>query len=89
MLLHRFPDHGAFGDKIQEAELDYLFSSQRGDDVAGRELRGAAVLTDNAFEKARFRPTPAIRPTPNRTSNLARADGHMAPRLLASDSVHM
>jgi p-hydroxybenzoate 3-monooxygenase len=27
MLLHRFPDHGPFGDKIQEAELDYLFSS--------------------------------------------------------------
>ena len=27
MLLHRFPDRGAFGDKIQEAELDYLFSS--------------------------------------------------------------
>jgi p-hydroxybenzoate 3-monooxygenase len=28
MLLHRFPDRGAFGDKIQEAEIDYLFSSQ-------------------------------------------------------------
>ena len=28
MLLHRFPDHGAFGDKIQQAELDYLFSSK-------------------------------------------------------------
>jgi p-hydroxybenzoate 3-monooxygenase len=27
MLLHHFPDHGPFGDKIQEAELDYLFSS--------------------------------------------------------------
>ena len=26
-LLHRFPDSGPFGDKIQEAELDYLFSS--------------------------------------------------------------
>ena len=26
-LLHRFPDQGAFGDKIQQAELDYLFSS--------------------------------------------------------------
>jgi len=26
-LLHRFPDHGAFGEKIQHAELDYLFSS--------------------------------------------------------------
>jgi p-hydroxybenzoate 3-monooxygenase len=27
MLLHRFPDHGPFGDKIQLAELEYLFSS--------------------------------------------------------------
>ena len=28
MLLHRLPDHGTFGDKIQKAELDYLFSSR-------------------------------------------------------------
>ena len=28
MLLHRLPDHGAFGDKIQQAELEYLFSSK-------------------------------------------------------------
>ncbi len=27
MLLHRLPDHGTFGDKIQQAELEYLFSS--------------------------------------------------------------
>jgi p-hydroxybenzoate 3-monooxygenase len=27
MLLHRFPDHGAFGEKIQAAELEYLTSS--------------------------------------------------------------
>jgi p-hydroxybenzoate 3-monooxygenase len=27
MLLHRFPDAGDFGDKIQQAELEYLFSS--------------------------------------------------------------
>ena len=26
-LLHRFPENGSFGDKIQQAELDYLFSS--------------------------------------------------------------
>lgn len=26
--LHRFPDQGAFGQKIQHAELDYLFSSK-------------------------------------------------------------
>ena len=28
MLLHRFPQEGAFGQKIQEAELDYLTSSK-------------------------------------------------------------
>ncbi len=27
-LLHRFPDNGEFGQKIQEAELDYLVQSQ-------------------------------------------------------------
>ncbi len=26
-LLHRFPDNGPFGEKMQQAELDYLFSS--------------------------------------------------------------
>ncbi len=28
MLLHRFPQDGAFGQKIQEAELDYLTGSK-------------------------------------------------------------
>jgi p-hydroxybenzoate 3-monooxygenase len=28
MLLHRFPDEGPFGEKIQQAELEYLFSSR-------------------------------------------------------------
>ncbi|HLP66853.1 MAG TPA: 4-hydroxybenzoate 3-monooxygenase [Rhizobium sp.] len=28
MLLHRFPDDGAFGSRVQEAELDYLSTSQ-------------------------------------------------------------
>lgn len=27
MLLHRFPDEGEFGQKVQEAELDYLCGS--------------------------------------------------------------
>jgi len=27
-LLHRFPDSGPFGEKMQLAELDYLFSSK-------------------------------------------------------------
>jgi len=28
MLLHRFPDDGSFGARIQLAELDYLTSSK-------------------------------------------------------------
>jgi p-hydroxybenzoate 3-monooxygenase len=28
LLLHRFPDDGPFGEKIQQAELEYLFSSR-------------------------------------------------------------
>lgn len=27
-LMHKFPDSGGFGEKIQEAELDYLIHSQ-------------------------------------------------------------
>ena len=26
--MHRFPEDGAFGAKMQQAELDYLFSSR-------------------------------------------------------------
>jgi p-hydroxybenzoate 3-monooxygenase len=29
-LMHRFPDDGAIGQKLQEAELDYLIHSQAG-----------------------------------------------------------
>jgi p-hydroxybenzoate 3-monooxygenase len=28
MLLHRFPDHSAFDQRLQETDLAYLFSSQ-------------------------------------------------------------
>jgi p-hydroxybenzoate 3-monooxygenase len=28
MLMHSFPENGAFGQKIQEAELDYLVHSR-------------------------------------------------------------
>jgi p-hydroxybenzoate 3-monooxygenase len=27
-LLHRFPEAGAFGEKVQQAELEYLVSSR-------------------------------------------------------------
>jgi p-hydroxybenzoate 3-monooxygenase len=27
-LLHRFPEHGAFGEKVQAAELEYLVGSR-------------------------------------------------------------
>lgn len=33
-MMHRFPDNGAFGQRIQEAELDYLTGSE----AAGRSL---------------------------------------------------
>jgi p-hydroxybenzoate 3-monooxygenase len=29
-MMHKFPDNGAFGQKIQEAELDYLVNSVAG-----------------------------------------------------------
>ena len=31
-MLHRFPDNGEFGQRIQEAELDYLVQSHSGID---------------------------------------------------------
>ena len=44
-LLHLFPDQGEIGQRIQEAELQYLAESEGGPDRHGRELCRAAVLT--------------------------------------------
>ena len=43
-MLHRFPENGDFGQRIQEAELDYLVHSQGGLDRARRKLCRPAVL---------------------------------------------
>ncbi len=43
-MLHRFPDSGEFGARIQLAELDYLVEFEGRDGVAVGELCGAAVL---------------------------------------------
>ena len=47
-LMHKFPETGAFGQKMQAAELDYLVHSTRGLDRAGRELRRPAAGRLNA-----------------------------------------
>jgi len=39
-LLHRFPDSGEFGQKIQEAELDYLVSSKAASTVLAENYVG-------------------------------------------------
>ena len=44
-LMHRFPENGAFGAKMQHAELDYLVSSRAAMTLGGRELRRAAAVT--------------------------------------------
>ena len=40
LLLHRFPDHGPFGDKIQLAELQYLFDSRAAQAVLAENYVG-------------------------------------------------
>ena len=63
-LMHRFPDTGEFGQKIQEAELDYLVHSTRCLDRAGGELRRPAagiVLTRNCYRFDSCQRTPCNR----------------------------
>ena len=43
-LMHKFPETGDFGQKMQAAELDYLVHSHGRLDRAGRELRRPAAL---------------------------------------------
>ena len=42
-LMHKFPETGAIGQKLQQAELKYLVSSRARIDDDGRELRRVAV----------------------------------------------
>ena len=43
-MLHKFPDQGDFGARIQLAELDYLVNSKAAADFACGELCRAAIL---------------------------------------------
>ena len=47
-MLHKFPDQGEFGARIQLAELDYLVGSKAAIGVAVGELCGTAVLVCEA-----------------------------------------
>ena len=49
-MLHRFPDTGEFGQRIQEAELDYLVAFAGGVDGARRKLCRPALLSASAME---------------------------------------
>ena len=50
-MLHRFPDTGEFGQRIQEAELDYLVHSQAASTALAENYVGLALLS--AGRKAR------------------------------------
>ena len=42
-LMHRFPENGAFGAKMQTAELDYLFGSRAAQQVVAENYVGLAL----------------------------------------------
>jgi p-hydroxybenzoate 3-monooxygenase len=42
-LMHRFPENGEFGEKIQRAELDYLFSSRAAMSAVAENYVGLAL----------------------------------------------
>ena len=52
-ILHKFPDEGEIGARIQLAELDYLVHSKAASDGAGGELRGIAVLGHSGHRHCR------------------------------------
>jgi hypothetical protein len=43
--MHRFPDMGPFGQRMQEAELDYLSQSEAASQIACRKLCRLALLS--------------------------------------------
>jgi p-hydroxybenzoate 3-monooxygenase len=43
-LMHRFPENGAFGERMQRAELDYLFSSTAAQQVVAENYVGLPLL---------------------------------------------
>ena len=44
-LMHRFPDTGAFGQRMQEAELEYLVNSQAASTVLAENYVGLPLLS--------------------------------------------
>ena len=42
MLMHEFPENGEFGEKMQCAELDYLFSSRAAQTAVAEKYVGLA-----------------------------------------------
>ena len=43
MLMHKFPEDGDFGAKMQQAELDYLFSSRAAQTAVAENYVGLAL----------------------------------------------
>jgi p-hydroxybenzoate 3-monooxygenase len=43
MLMHKFPENGEFGEKMQRAELDYLFSSRAAQTAVAENYVGLAL----------------------------------------------
>jgi p-hydroxybenzoate 3-monooxygenase len=43
-LMHRFPESGDFGQKIQEAELDYLVQSKAASTALAENYVGLPIL---------------------------------------------
>jgi p-hydroxybenzoate 3-monooxygenase len=43
MLMHKFPEYGEFGEKMQRAELDYLFSSRAAQTAVAENYVGLAL----------------------------------------------
>jgi p-hydroxybenzoate 3-monooxygenase len=41
--MHRFPENGEFGEKMQRAELDYLFSSRAAQAAVAENYVGLAL----------------------------------------------
>jgi p-hydroxybenzoate 3-monooxygenase len=44
-LMHRFPDTGTFGQRMQEAELEYLVNSQAASTVLAENYVGLPLLS--------------------------------------------
>ena len=78
-LMHKFPETGAIGQKLQRAELDYLVDSHGRVDRAGGELRRPAVR-DATVTRAARPPGRHLHTLPRRIT----ADGRPDSRAIAT-----